>query len=104
MAVASAQDVVLVGWLALIQSVPILADIPWHKASRVAVMACEGATRLSGSVGVGAVQDITVEEDDIAWIRRTGHFWVLAGDVFELIYRSILVRGSVVVKYACQHS
>jgi hypothetical protein len=104
MAVASTQDMVLVGWFALIHTVPFFANIPWHKASCVAVMACKGATRISASISMGAVQYITVEEDDIAWIRRAGHFWVLTGDGRELVYGSILVRRGVVVKNALQHS
>lgn len=95
---------ITVGWLALIHTVPFFADIPWHKAPRVAVMACKGATRISASIGVGAVQYITVEEDDIAWIRRAGHFWVLTSDSRELVYGSILVRRGVVVKHALQLS
>ena len=104
MAVTPTQDMVLIGWLALIHTIPSFADIPRHKTSCVAVMACKSATRISAAIGVRAVQRVTVKKDDITWIRRAGHFWVPSGYCRELVYSDILVRGSVVVKYTLQHA
>lgn len=104
MTVASTQDMMLVGRLAFIHTIPFFADIPWDKASCIAVMACKSATRISASIGVGAVQYVTVEEDDIAWICWASYFWILLGDGCELVYGSVFVRGGVVVKHALQHS
>jgi hypothetical protein len=65
-------------------------------------MTCKGTTRMSASICMGSVQYVSMEEDDVAWIRWAGYFWILTGNDCELVDGSILVRSGIVVKDAFQ--